>query len=211
MEVSISKIRNVFKRWYILFFIGVLSLAVGIAIYSLPSISLPLLLLLCSMFLVVVGIREIIYNCTLPQRFSGWIGHLVFSILLATLGFVLLVYPFITFYYLNTVLVVLLFSKVLQDVVFHFTYSKRTKDKASFNWTYNIILVVIAILLWSQPSILSVLLVTLSGFPFLILGIGSISISLLLRRSYKKLQAFKESFKKNTVDIEYEVVEQSLS
>ncbi|HQE13232.1 MAG TPA: hypothetical protein PLQ78_10810, partial [Flavipsychrobacter sp.] len=61
MEVSISKIRTVFKRWYILFLVGVLSLAVGIAIYSLPAISLPFLLLMCSMFLVVVGIREIIY------------------------------------------------------------------------------------------------------------------------------------------------------
>ncbi len=211
MEVSISKIRTVFKRWYILFLVGVLSLAVGIAIYSLPAISLPFLLLMCSMFLVVVGIREIIYISTLPQSFSGRLGHLIFPILLTVLGFALLAHPFITYFYMNAMLVVLLFSKVFQNIVFHFTYSKRINDKASFNWTYNLILVVIAVLFWSQPSILSVLLITLSGFPFLILGIGSISISLFLRRSYKKLQAFKESFKKNTVDIEYEVVEQSLS
>lgn len=136
-----------------------------------------------------------------------WGLHLASAALTLAIGSILISDPFLSLQYINSIIVILLLLKAIQNFVFHYTYSKRTQSTIGMNWIYSVALVGIGLFLWARPQILSAFLVTLSGLPFLIMGILSIALSLSLRRTHKKLEAFKRSFKDKTKDADIEIME----
>ncbi len=207
MDSALSKFRKILQKWYLPLIAGILFILVAIGIYSAPGLSISILMLLFSLTIISFGIRETAFVISNRMLIKNWGWHLVSSLFTLIIGVVLMTDPIISIRYINTFVVILLFFKAIQNFLFHYTYSKRTQSTICMNWIYSVALICIGLFLWSRPQILSTFLVTLSGLPFLIMGIISIVLSLTLRRTHKKLEAFKASFKEKTKDAEFEIVE----
>lgn len=186
---------------------GILFIMVAIGIYSLPDLSISILMLLFSLTIICFGLREAAFVVNNRMLIKNWGWHLISSALTLITGSILISDPFLSLRYINSIVVILLFLKAIQNFVFHYTYSKRTQSTIGMNWIYSVALVGIGLFLWLRPQILSNFLVTLSGLPFLIMGILSIALSLSLRRTNKKLEAFKRSFRDRSKDADLEIVE----
>lgn len=204
MGTAINKFGKLLQKWYLPLIIGIFFIMVAIGIYSTPSISISAIMLLFSLTVLAFGLREVVFVVTNRMLIRAWVWHLLAALLTVAAGVLLLSNPFISLIYINTVVVILLFAKAVHNFLFHYTYSKRNECTIGMNWIYSVALIFIGIFLWYRPQIISAVLVTLSGLPFLLMGLISIGLSLTLRRTYKKLEAFKSSFRKQTEDIDYE-------
>lgn len=207
MESSLSKFRKILQKWYLPLIAGILFIMVAIGIYCAPGLSISALMLLFSLTIICFGFRETIFVIRNRMLIKNWPWHLVSAILTLIIGIILISDPLISIQYINAFVVISLFFKAMQNFLFHYTYSKRTQSTIGMNWIYSVALICIGIFLWSRPQILSTFLITLSGLPFLIMGIISIVLSLTLRKTNQKLEAFKASFKEKTKDAEFEVIE----
>lgn len=208
MESSLSKFRKILQKWYLPLIAGILFILVAIGIYSMPGLSISIIMLLFSLTIILFGIRETAFVLNNRMLIKNWGWHLASSLLTLILGIVLITDPIISISYVNALVVVLLFSKAIQNFLFHCTYSKRTQNTIWMNLVYAVALVFIGLFLWSRPQIISTFLVTLSGLPFLIMGILCIALSLTLRKTHQKLEAFKRSFQDKTKDATYEIIEE---
>lgn len=205
MKWSACKLNNKLQKWYIPLIIGALLIIVAIAIWSLPQLSISVLMLLFSLMLIGFGLRESLFIYANRRIIKQWGILLSTAILVSIIGLTLLFNPLLSLDYFNTLLVILLLGKAFQNFIFHYKYSRKTENTIGSNWIYTIALIIIAIAIIYHPKIVSSALVTLSGLPFFIIGICYIVLSMILRRSYKKLEAFKATF--NTKDIDYEIID----
>ncbi len=208
MESSLSKFRKILQKWYLPLIAGVGFIMVAIGIYSLPGLSISIIMLLFSLTIILFGIRETAFVVHNRRRIKKWRWHLGSSLLMLATGIVLISDPLISVSYINSLVVLLLFGKAIQNFIFHYTYSRRTQSTVGINAVYGVALIFIALFLWSSPQIITAFLVTLSGLPFLIMGILCIALSLTLRKTHQKLEAFKRSFQEKTKDATYEVIEE---
>lgn len=208
MESSLSKFRKILQKWYLPLIAGILFILVAIGIYSMPGLSISIIMLLFSLTIILFGIRETAFVLNNRMLLKNWGWHLASSLFTLVLGIVLITDPIISISYVNALVVVLLFSKAIQNFLFHCTYSKKTQSTVWMNLVYAVALVFIGLFLWSRPQIISTFLVTLSGLPFLIMGILCIALSLTLRKTHQKLEAFKRSFQDKTKDATYEIIEE---
>lgn len=208
MESSLSKFRKILQKWYLPLIAGIIFILVAIGIYSMPGLSISIIMLLFSLTIILFGIRETAFVLNNRMLIKNWGWHLVSSLFTLVLGIVLISDPIISITYINALVVILLFSKAIQNFLFHHTYSKKTQSTIWMNLVYAVALVFIGLFLWSSPQIISSFLVTLSGLPFLIMGILCIALSLTLRKTHQKLEAFKRSFQDKTKDASYEIIEE---
>lgn len=208
MESSLSKFRKILQKWYLPLIAGIIFILVAIGIYSMPGLSISIIMLLFSLTIILFGIRETAFVLNNRMLIKNWGWHLASSLFTLVLGIVLISDPIISITYINALVVILLFSKAIQNFLFHYTYSKKTQSTIWMNLVYAVALVFIGLFLWSRPQIISTFLVTLSGLPFLIMGILCIALSLTLRKTHQKLEAFKRSFQDKTKDATYEIIEE---
>lgn len=207
MESSLSKFRKILQKWYLPLIAGIIFILVAIGIYSMPGLSISVIMLLFSFTIILFGIRETAFVINNRMLIKNWGWHLASSLLTLIIGIILISNPLITISYINAIIVILLFSKAVQNFLFHYTYSKRTQSTIGMNSVYGVALVFIGLFLWSSPQIITTFLITLSGLPFLIMGILCIALALTLRKTHKKLDAFKRSFQDKTKDTNYEIIE----
>jgi len=208
MESSLSKFRKILQKWYLPLIAGIGFIMVAIGIYSMPGLSISIIMLLFSLTIILFGIRETAFFVSNRRLIKNWGWHLGSSLFTLALGIVLISDPLISISYINSLVVLLLFSKAIQNFLFHYTYSKRTQSTVGMNSVYGVALIFIALFLWSSPQIITSFLITLSGLPFLIMGILCIALSLTLRKTHQKLEAFKRSFQDKTKDATYEIIEE---
>lgn len=208
MESPLSKFRKILQKWYLPLIAGIGFIMVAVGIYSMPDLSISIIMLLFSLTIILFGTRETAFFVSNRKRIKNWGWHLGSSLFTLALGIVLISDPLISISYINTLVVALLLCKAVQNFLFHYTYAKRTQSTAGMSAIYGVALVFIALFLWSSPQIITAFLVTLSGLPFLIMGILCIALSLTLRKTHQKLEAFKRSFQDKTKDTTYEIIEE---
>ncbi len=205
MKWSACNINKVLQRWYIPLIAGLFNVAVSIAFFSLPQLSISAVMLFFSVTLIGFGLRECLFIYANKGLIKHWGILMVFASFITVSGLVLMFSPLWNIAFLQTLIMFLLIGKAIQNFIFHFRYNRKTESTSGMNWIYNVALIMIALVIFLHPKIMSSILVTISGLPFLILGICFIIFSMILRRSNKKLEAFKASFKAK--DIDYELVD----
>lgn len=207
MNASISKFRQMLKKWYLPLIVGIVFLLVAFGIYSLPGLSISILMLLFSTTIILFGIRETVFVISNRMLLKNWMWHLSSALLTTIIGMVLISNPLKGVAFINYIVVGLLICKAIRNLIFHYTYRRRTQRTIGMTWIYSVALIFIAGFLLCEPQIISSFIVTLSGLPFLIMGILSIGLSISLRKTNRKLEAFKSSFREKTKDVGYEIID----
>jgi uncharacterized membrane protein HdeD (DUF308 family) len=210
MISSISKFRKMLKKWYLPLIVGIVFLLVALGIYSLPGLSISILMLLFSSTIIIFGIRETVFVVSNRMLLKNWIWHLCSALCTIIIGILLIRNPFLGIAYINFIVVAVLIVKAIRNLVFHYTYRRRTQRTIGMNWIYSVALFFIAIFLWCEPQIISTFIITLSGLPFLIMGMLSITLAISLRKTHKRLEAFKSSFRETTSDADFQIIESDL-
>jgi uncharacterized membrane protein HdeD (DUF308 family) len=92
-QLTLKSIKNAVNHWYIPFVVGVVFL--GLAIYSIvtPEQSFLALTYLFSISFILTGLAEITFSYANKNEMDSWIWTLLFGVITAAFGFIMLVRP----------------------------------------------------------------------------------------------------------------------
>ena len=102
MLLTIKKIRNIIRQWYVPLIIGIMFILIGFGIFLSPNISIPLLMLLFSVALIIFGFRELIFIVQNRKTIKSWVLYLFASIIVIIAGAMLVGDPLLTLEYIKT-------------------------------------------------------------------------------------------------------------
>lgn len=207
MNLTICRLNNLLQRWYLPLIVGILFLLVAIIIYSSSNLSIIFILTMLSFAIISFGIRELLFFYSNKAFIKTWYYYAIGALLIITIGFLMLMNPGLTLQTIGSAIAILLILKSFQNILFLYTFSHRTESSMGQGWIYSIALILTAILIWFYPKMVSTTLIIISGLPFIIIGITCIIFSIILRKSHKKLKEFKASFRNNTQDANYQIID----
>jgi len=202
-----NTIRKLLTNWYLPLVMGILSILFALIIFSNPALSISFLMFGFGIAVLFFGIRECRKILKNRKRTNYFLIQISTSVFVVIGGIILIFNPLLSFAYLNTFIAILLMIKAISNILLQSKSDRIGKQAGSFQWPYSILLILVSLFIWNRPQLLSGLMVTLSGIPFLILGFVCIAISFALRNTNHKLQSFKQFFKDRTKDAEFEIVE----
>src|SRR5690554_5104700 len=92
-NLFVRRINNALKHWYIPLLVGIFFVIVSIITFTSPATSLLALAILFSLSFLFGGIAEIIFSIANKDQLHNWGWSLVFGIITAVVGILLLTNP----------------------------------------------------------------------------------------------------------------------
>lgn len=185
MANLLKSVASSVKHWYIPLILGIVLIALGIYIFTVPLETYVTLSILFSVSFVTSGIFDIFFSIQNSKTLKGWGWYLVSGILSLVMGLYLMMYPGISISILPFVVgfTVMFRSFYLLGISFDL------KDAGIPNWgnlTFTSILgIILSFLLLANPVFSGMSLVTLTAFAFIFVGISSVILSVNLKRVKK--------------------------
>ncbi|MDZ7635625.1 MAG: DUF308 domain-containing protein [Bacteroidales bacterium] len=163
MTTFFQTITRSVKHWYIPLIIGIILIAAGIYVFTVPLETYLTLSVLFSISFIVIGLLNIFFSIRNRKILHGWGWYLVGGLLSLAAGIILSIYPGISIVILPFVVgFTLLFLSLLL-----MGYSFDMKSMGILNWGYAAILSVFGVLfsfmLIVSPLISGISLVTITG------------------------------------------------
>lgn len=189
MSNLLQSFKQTLKNWYIPMIIGICLILFGIYLFTIPLKTYSAIAFLFALSFLVSGILSSIFALRNRQAINGWGWYLIDGIFSLIIGVYLLAYPKFTMEILPFVIGFMLMFKSILLVGFSFDL----KDLRISNWTNTLIVgvlgVILSILLLTQPVFTSLSLILITSCSFILIGIGSVSLSLSLRK-IKKISSY---------------------
>lgn len=201
MSTIFNYIQYAVKYWYIPLIIGILSVAVGFYIFTVPVETYLTLSILFSISFIISGISEIVFSVQNQKAIYGWGWYLISGILTLGLGIYLLAYPQISITILPFVVGFTLLFKSAYLLGYAFdlkSYGLKWGNLA----LVSVIGFVLSILLIVNPEITSFSLSILTGLTFVFVGISYIMLSLNLKKLKNAQQKIKTELREKIQQLE---------
>ena len=81
------------KHWYLPLITGILFIAAGVYVFTVPAATYLTLTILFSVSFITMGVAEIVFSIQNSKALSGWGWYLVSGLLSLVIGSYLLMYP----------------------------------------------------------------------------------------------------------------------
>lgn len=207
MTTFMKAITKSVKHWYIPLIIGILSIALGIYVFTVPVETYLTLSVLFSISFIVIGLLDIFFSIRNRKILEGWGWYLVGGLLTLAAGIILIIYPEISVTVLPFVVgfTLLFLSFLLMG------FSFEMKNLGVMNWGYSLVLsvfgVVFSFMLIVSPAASGMSLVTLTGIALIFIGAASIALSIDLRKVKKMPEKMSTELKAKIEALQKEVDE----
>ena len=168
-------------HWYIPLIIGILLIATGVYVFTVPLETYLTLSVLFSISFIIKGLMDIFFSIRNHKILQGWGWYLVGGLLSLAGGIILFIYPVISITILPFVVgfTLLFLSFLLMG------YSFEMKSLGILRWGNAAILstfgVIFSFMLIVSPLISGISLVVITGLSFIFIGVSSIALSFDLR------------------------------
>lgn len=196
MATFLKTIRNTVKHWYVSAIIGVLFIAFGLYVFTVPVEAYESLVLLFSLSFLISGILDIWFSVENRDELEGWGWYLASGILSLLIGILLFAKPLTAAAVLPVFVGFVLLFRSFQGLGFAF----ELKNYGVMNWGNLAILsvlgIVFSIILLANPIFTGLSLVVFTALTFIFVGISAIVLSFQL----KKLKTFPTKVKKELKD-----------
>lgn len=173
---------NTVKHWYIPLIFGIIFIACGIYVFTVPLATYLTLSVIFSVSFLVSGITEIFFSLQNNKSLQGWGWFLVSGLLTAAIGAYLISNPTISMAVLPFVIGITLLFRSFQLLGFAFDL----KSQKILSWGNVAITsvggIIFSLLLLFNPIFTGISLVTLTGISFIFIGIASVMLALDLRK-----------------------------
>jgi uncharacterized membrane protein HdeD (DUF308 family) len=170
------------KHWYIPLIIGIIFIALGIYILTVPLETYVVLSILFSLSFIISGLFDIYFSIRNHKILQGWGWYLVGGLLLLAVGVFLIIYPNISIAVLPFVVGITLLFRSFQLLGFAFDL----KSLKILNWgntaMISLLGIVCSFMLLASPIFTGFSLVLLTGFSCIFIGISSIFLSFDLKK-----------------------------
>jgi uncharacterized membrane protein HdeD (DUF308 family) len=185
MTTFFQTITRSVKHWYIPLIIGIILVAAGIYVFTVPLETYLTLSVLFSISFIIIGLLDIFFSIRNHKILQGWGWYLVGGLLSMAGGIILSIYPAISIVILPFVVgFTLLFLSFLL-----LGYSFEMKSLGILNWGNAAILSVLGIIfsfmLTVRPLVSGISLVVITGVSFILIGASSIALAFDLRKVKK--------------------------
>jgi uncharacterized membrane protein HdeD (DUF308 family) len=193
------------KHWYMPLIIGIILIAAGIYVFTVPLETYLTLSLLFSVSFIIIGLLDIFFSIRNHKIIEGWGWYLVGGLLSLAGGIILSIYPGISVVILPFVVgfTLLFFSCFLLG------FSFDMKSLGILSWGNVAVLsalgVVFSFLLIVNPLISGISLILITGVTFIITGVSSIVLSFDLRKVKKMPEKFSSELINKIEDIKKEI------
>lgn len=180
---SINKtIMGTLKHWYVPFIIGLVFIALGIYIFTVPLETYLTLTYIFSFSFIFSGLSDTVFSIQNHKNLNGWGWYLINGVLSLAMGFFLIYYPETS----SLALALMVGFTLLARSFMLLGYSFDLRDFKVQGWGYlttlSVLGILFSILLLSNPLIAGLSLVTLTSLSFIFVGIASIALSFKLRK-----------------------------
>lgn len=196
MATFLKTIRNTVKHWYVSAIIGVLFIAFGLYVFTVPVEAYESLVLLFSLSFLISGILDIWFSVENRDELEGWGWYLASGIFSLLIGILLSARPLLA----NAVLPLFIGFGLMFRSFQGLGFSFELKNYGVMNWGNLAILsvlgIVFSIILLANPIFTGLSLVVFTALTFIFVGISAIVLSLQLR----KLETFPTKVKKELKD-----------
>lgn len=196
MATFLKTIRNTVKHWYVSAIIGVLFIAFGLYVFTVPVEAYESLVLLFSLSFLISGILDIWFSVENRDELEGWGWYLASGILSLLIGILLFAKPLTAAAVLPVFVGFVLLFRSFQGLGFAF----ELKNYGVMNWgnlaILSILGIVFSIILLANPIFTGLSLVVFTALTFIFVGISAIVLSFQL----KQLKTFPTKVKKDLKD-----------
>lgn len=182
MSSSIRTFNRVIDKWYLLTILGVIFIAFGIYIFTVPLAAYLSLTIIFSVSFLVGGFFDILFSLQNRNSFSGWGWFLVSGILSLLLGIYLIVYPEVSIATLPTYVGFTFLFRSCQLLGF----SLELKNLSSKGWGnlafISVLGIILSFLLLANPLAAGLSLVTVTALTFLFVGFATLFLSFDIKK-----------------------------
>lgn len=199
MTTLIQSIKRSVKHWYIPLIIGIILIAVGIYVFTVPLETYLVLSVLFSISFIIAGLLDIFFSIRNRKVLQGWGWYLIGGLLSLAGGIILSIHPGISIAILPFIVgFTLLFLSFLL-----LGHSFEMKSLGILNWGNAAMLstlgVILSFMLIVSPLISGISLIVITASSFIIAGVSSIVLSFDLRK-VKKLHGKYSSELKSKIE-----------
>lgn len=175
-------LQNEVKHWYLPLLSGLLFIGIGIYTFTNPIGSYVALSFLFSMSFLMSGFFEIAFSIINRKEMDNWGWTLIFGLITAVMGILLLMHPEISLTILPLYVGFLMLFRSISAI----GYSLELKNYKVKNWGYLIFLgilgIVFSILLIRNPLIAGMTVVIWTGMALITTGIFNLFLSFKLKK-----------------------------
>lgn len=170
------------KHWYMSLIIGVFLIIFGLYLFSVPAEAYITLVVFFSLSFIFSGIVDIFFSIQNQNILKGWAWYLINGVLSLLIGIYLYTHPLLTEEILPYVVgFILLFRSVML-----MGFSFDLKEKSILGWGnllfISILGIIFSFLILYSPVFTTISLAMLTAFTFIFVGIGSVVLSLSLKK-----------------------------
>lgn len=170
------------KHWYMSLIIGVFLIIFGLYLFSVPAEAYITLVVFFSLSFIFSGIVDIFFSIQNQNTLKGWAWYLINGVLSLLIGIYLYTHPLLTEEILPYVVgFILLFRSVML-----MGFSFDLKEKSILGWGnllfISILGIIFSFLILYSPVFTTISLAMLTAFTFIFVGIGSVVLSLSLKK-----------------------------
>lgn len=205
MSNLLQSFKQTLRHWYIPLVIGIMLIVFGIYLFSVPLATYSAIAFLFSLSFLASGLLDIVFAIRNKKAINGWGWYLVDGIFSMVIGIYLVAYPNISMEILPFVVGFMLMFKSILLIGFSF----ELKDLKILHWgnttITGILGLVLSILLIAQPAFTGLSLVVLTSLSFILIGIGSIFLSISLKKIRNLSKRLSEEEIQRIKDLQSEI------
>lgn len=196
------------KHWYVPLLVGIIFIALGIYVFTVPVATYLTLAIFFSVSFLVSGLFETFFAATNHKSLNGWGWYLVSGILHLVIGVYLTTHPEISIAVLPYVVgfTVLFRSFLSLGLAF------EMKSSGVLNWgnvaIASVLGILLSFLLIANPIFSGLSLVILTALSFVFSGIASVVIAFNLRKIKKHPKKLSDELKSKIEEVQAEIEQQ---
>jgi uncharacterized membrane protein HdeD (DUF308 family) len=170
------------KHWYLPLITGILFIAAGVYVFTVPAATYLTLTILFSVSFITMGVAEIVFSIQNSKALSGWGWYLVSGLLSLVIGSYLLMYPGISISILPFVVGFTLLFRSAQVLGF----ALDLKNFPGKSWgtiaLIGVLGIIFSFLLLANPIFAGLSLVAFTALSFIAVGVAQAVLAFQLKK-----------------------------
>ena len=176
-----STITDVLKHWYLPLIVGILFIAFGAYIFTVPLATYATLAFMFSFAFYISGFGDIVFAFSNKDSLDGWGWYLVSGILTVLLGVYLMIYPAVTMEVLPIVVGIAILFRAIHGLGFAIDLKKLGLDWGTLAFI-SVLGIILSFLVIAQPLVTAFSIVTITALSIIVIGFYGIMLGLQLRK-----------------------------
>lgn len=188
----LSQLKATINNWWLFLIQGIILILGSFYVFASPAESYLTLAFFFAILMLMDGFTSIAMSLSNRENMEGWGWQLAGGILSVILGFILLTRPGITMTILPIIVSFFIVSKGV--LIIGTSFDLKKEGLQGWGWILfgGIINLILGLLILMNPDVGVALILIYTGIAFFVMGVGSVVISLRLRKVKRKIAKIKD-------------------